>query len=88
MLQECSKAYAFDPSGLFRRGDDGVYACQNETYTVIEGKTIRCVDGPEDCERFYVAEDKKVCVDTPYNCQYLFWYKVYNDTGANECISN
>ena len=36
--------------------------------TVIEGKTIRCVDGPDDCGKFYMAEDKKVCVDTPKNC--------------------
>ena len=87
-MQECSRAYIFDQSGLFRRGDDGAYACQNETYTVVEGNTIRCVKELEDCGSLYVAKDKKACVDTPKKCSYLFWYKVYNDTGTNECISN
>ena len=88
LLQECSKAYAFDQSGLFRRGDDGTYACQNETYTVIEGNTVRCVKELEDCGRMYMAKDKKACVDLPERCLIFSWSKAYSSADTNECISD
>ena len=87
-MQECSRAYIFDQSGLLRRGDDGAYACQNETYTVVEGNTIRCVRELEDCGSLYVAKDKKACVDLPERCRVFSWYKAYSNDGTKECITD
>ena len=88
VMRECSRAYAFDPNGLFKRGKDGTYACQNKTYTVVEGNTIQCVRELEDCGSLYVAKDKKACVDLPKRCQVFSWYKAYSNDGTKECITD
>ena len=58
-------------------------------YTTIVGNTVGCVKTLEECGDMYKIDDKKfkACVDTPDKCN-MYWYKAYNWTGTNLCISD
>ena len=85
----CSNGYVPDTASGLRPGGDGGYACPSGMYTTIIGSVVGCVKTLEECGSMYKIDDKKfkACVDTPDKCN-MYWYKAYNWTGTNMCISD
>ena len=84
----CDKRYIPIEVTGFKKGDDGVSACPDGSYTVLNETFIWCVSTEEDCKDYYVAKSDKFCVRTNVLCRAFGYRKLYNWTGQNECIAD